>query len=285
MSAVQPRVRSRVEKVASLAVHGVRAYRSRHQLEELAERSPVARALLAVAHDQFTAHEHRVFETIDRERARIYARTDAFEWRIEDPVDPSTLPAPVTQVVGTWARLSSVKPHWGRVLYALVREVRPATCVELGACFGISGLYIQAAQRHIGCGRFVTFEGSRERAAIARATYRALGFDTQRIVIGDFDRHLAPTLAALGAVELAFVDGNHRLTPTLRYDALLRAHASPGTVIVHDDIRWSAEMVQAWHQVSRLPGGRAFDVFRIGVIELGATAPPLEAWLGLSHLR
>ncbi len=285
MSAIQPRIRSRVGKIASLAVHGVRAYRLRHELEALSGSSAVARALLAVAHDRFTAGERRVFADIDRERARIYARKDAFEWRVEDPVDPSTLPAPVLQIVGTWARLSSVKPHWGRLLYALVREVRPAICLELGACFGISGLYIQAALREVGHGRFVTFEGSRERAAIAQATYRTLGFDDQRIVVGDFDRHLQPTLAELGTVELSFVDGNHRLRPTLRYDGLLRTHASAGSVIVHDDIRWSDEMVEAWQQVSHLPGGRAFDVFRIGVIELGTTAPPLEAWLGLSHLR
>lgn len=285
MSAVQPRIRSRIEKVAGLALHGARAFRRRHELEAVAERSPVARALLAVTHDRFTAGERAVFAEIDRQRAQIYARTDAFEWRIEDPVDASTLPAPVRQVVGVWAKLSSVKPHWGRLLYALVREVRPEVCLELGACFGISGLYIQAAQRHVGRGRFVTFEGSRERAEIARATYRALGFSEQTLVVGDFDRHLEPTLAALGTVDLSFVDGNHRHGPTLRYDALLRRHGRPGSVIVHDDIRWSGEMIDAWRQVSQLPGARAFDVFRIGMIELGSTAPVLEAWLGLSHLR
>lgn len=283
-----PRIRTRAGKVFSLAVHAARSLRRRRHLEDLAEISAVARALLAVIHDQFTVEERRTFAAIDAERAVLYARQDSFEWRVEDPVDPASLPAPVRQQVGRWARYSSVKPHWGRLLYALVREVRPATCIELGACFGISGLYIQAAQRHTGTGKFVTFEGSRERAEIARANYRRLGFDDTTIVIGDFDRHVVPTIADLGRVDLAFIDGNHRLEPTLRYDALIRRYAPPGAVIVHDDIRWSSEMSEAWHRVSSERGARAFDVFRIGIIELAAareTSDLFHAWLGLVHLR
>lgn len=283
-----PRIRTRAGKIASLAVHAARSLRGRRQLEKLAPESAVARALLAVSRDQFTADERRTFAAIDAERAVLYARQDSFVWRVEDPVDPASLPAPVRQEVGRWARYSSVKPHWGRLLYALVREVRPATCLELGACFGISGLYIQAAQRHTGTGTFVTFEGSRERAEIARANYGRLGFNDATIVIGDFDRHLAPTLATLGEVGLAFIDGNHRLEPTLRYDALIRGHARSGAVLVHDDIRWSSEMIEAWHRVSADRGARAFDVFRLGIVELddSLTVPELVyAWLGLAHLR
>jgi len=285
------RVRSRLEKVASLALHGARALRARRQLDQLAERSPVARALVALARDQFTAEERRVLATIERERARLFARQDEIEWRIEDPLDPATAPAAMRQVVGPGARLSSVKPHWGRLLYTLVREVRPKVCVELGACFGMSGMYIQAAQRHAGAGTFVTFEGSSARAEIARGMYRQLGFEGSTVVVGDFDRTLAPKIAELGRVDLAFIDGNHRLEPTVRYDALIRGSSTEGGVIVHDDIRWSAEMVEAWRQVVAKPGARAaFDVFRIGIIELGTaadTAPPpiVPAWLGLSHLR
>jgi predicted O-methyltransferase YrrM len=182
-----------------------------------------------------------------------------------------------------------VKRRWGLLLYVLAREVAPKICIELGTCFGLSGLYMLAAQRHAGGGRFVTFEGSRARAEIARRMYRDLGFDDVTIVVGDFDRTVAPTLAKMGHIDLAFIDGNHRLEPTLRYDALVREHGAAGTVIVQDDIRWSAEMIEAWRQVRARGGARIFDAFRVGIVELDSVgAQPsstVDAWLGWSHLR
>jgi predicted O-methyltransferase YrrM len=140
-----------------------------------------------------------------------------------------------------------------------------------------------------GGGRFVTFEGSTDMAGIAVDHFRQLGGDGFSCVVGDFDRHLAPTLAQLPPVDLAFIDGNHELEPTLRYDELIRSHSSAAAAIVHDDIRWSRDMNAAWDTVSDRPGGAySFDAFRMGVVELG---PPgqvpreIPAWLGMRHLR
>ena len=275
----QNRVRSRLEKVASLAIHRVLALCRRRELEQLVETSSVARALVALARNQFTVEERRVLASIERERAALFARQDEIEWRIEYPMAWANALAPVRQVVGPAARLSSINAHWGKFLYTLVREVRPKVCIELGAGFGMSGSYIQAAQRHVGTGAFVTFEGSQARSEIARHTYLRLGFDAKAIIVGHFDRTLAPAFTELGLIDTAFVDGNHLLEPTVRYDALIRAFSRAGSVVVHDDIRWSREMAQAWHTVVAAPGAtQAFDLFRLGVIELGSPAdfaPPV----------
>jgi predicted O-methyltransferase YrrM len=277
---------SRVQKLVSVALHAARSARARRRIEALAGGSAVARAILAVLRDRFTEEERRVLRAIDEERQRLAARNDEIVWSIEDPIDAAAAPAPARQRVGPSVTLTAVRPTWGILLYALAREVRPETCLEMGTSFGVSGAYIQAGLRQTGAGRFMTLEGSRARADIATDTFGRLGFTGFEVRVGDFDRQLAPALTALGSVDLAFVDGNHRLAPTTRYDQMIRDHMPTGGVIAYDDIRWSREMVEAWGRIAARPGTRnAFDLFRVGIVELGPTsAGParLDAWLGLS---
>jgi predicted O-methyltransferase YrrM len=282
------RIRSRFEKTLELALHVARAVADRRELARLAETSPTARALLAVAYRRFTSEERRTFAAIERVRAQLYDRRDDYVWSVENPVNPASVPAAETQIVGEWARKSSTRPHWGRLLYALVREIRPETCLELGACFGMSGQYILAAMRHVGRGKLQTMEGSRRRAEIAAEAFRALGHENFDIEVGDFDRTLEPLLERTGVIDLAFIDGNHRQEATTRYDAMVRSRMQPGGFLVHDDIRWSGEMAAAWAEIAARPARIIFDVFRMGVVELGASdrhVAPIPAWLGLDQLR
>jgi predicted O-methyltransferase YrrM len=149
----------------------------------------------------------------------------------------------------------------------------------------MSGLFIRDGLREAGVGRLVTFEGSRAMAEIAAENYRTLGFNDISIVIGDFDRQFGPALDPLPGIDLAFVDGNHRLEPTVRYDAMIRRHGNGTGVIVHDDLRWSTGMNAAWRTVRKGSGAKqVYDLFRMGVIELGPVEGkprPVSAWLGI----
>ncbi len=283
-----PRVKARSGKIVSLAIHAAESIASGRRLRELAPVSPVARALLAVIDDAWDSQERAAFARIESTRADLYRRADEIFWEIENPLDPKTVYPSGHQVVGIEAKKCSVKPHWGQILYALVREARPHTVLELGTCFGISGLFIQAALARNGAGRLVTMEGSRARAEIAQGLYRSHGFADAHIEVGDFNRTLRPLLERSPEIDLAFIDGNHQKAPTLEYDSDIRAHASADAVLVHDDIRWNEDMLEAWRAIERRPASRVFDIFRIGAIELSAPQPNpqvIRAWLGLSHVR
>ncbi len=276
-------MRSRLGKVPQLVGHALKSRRRR--LQELAGISPVARALIAAVADQFSPAERAVFSEIEAIRDQLYRRRDTFVWEIETPNGRAHERTGTDhQVVGARAATSSVKPHWGRLLYAIAREVQPAICVELGSCMGISGLYIQAGMPR--GGQFVTFEGCKAMAEIASDNYRALGFDSFSMHVGHFDRTFAPAIASLPPIDLAFIDGNHMRKPTEHYDSLVREHASDGCVIIHDDIRWSPGMWSAWRTVGARPARQVFDIFRFGITEVGqARVEPVPVWLGLSHLR
>jgi predicted O-methyltransferase YrrM len=110
-------------------------------------------------------------------------------------------------------------------------------------------------------------EGSKEVAAIAMANFQQLSINNIKIVTGNFDQTLASTLGELTKVDFAFLDGNHRYEPTIRYFEQVLSKADEYTVIVLDDIHWSKEMEDAWayvqnHQAVTL----TIDLFYIGLV-------------------
>jgi predicted O-methyltransferase YrrM len=120
----------------------------------------------------------------------------------------------------------------GRLLYALVRAIRPQTVVEFGTSFGISTLYLAAAVADNGTGRVVTTELSSTKAATARANLAEAGLAAPVTVLEGDALH---TLAGLsGPVGLVLLDGWKDLClPVLR---LLEPVLAPGALVAADDI-------------------------------------------------
>jgi len=125
-----------------------------------------------------------------------------------------------------------ISAEGGKLLYNLVRAIRPATVVEFGMSFGISTLYLAAAVRDNGTGRVVTTEMSKEKIAAAQGTFAETGLDDLITVLEGDARE---TLADLeGPLELVLLDGWKDLClPVLRQlEPLLR----PGALVVADDV-------------------------------------------------
>jgi predicted O-methyltransferase YrrM len=115
--------------------------------------------------------------------------------------------------------------------------------------------------------RVFTIEGAPGVGAVAKNNFRALGLENIDLTIGNFDRVLDATLDRAGRVDLAFIDGNHRLEPTLRYFNALYGKLSPSSVLIFDDIHWSREMEAAWESIKKDP--RVYlsvDLFFIGLV-------------------
>ncbi len=120
----------------------------------------------------------------------------------------------------------------GKLLYALVRAIRPATVVEFGTSFGISTIYLAAAAADNGFGRVVTTELSTRKIAAARANLQEAGVDAPVTILAGDARE---TLAGLpGPVGLVLLDGWKDLClPVLR---LLEPGLAPGALVAADDI-------------------------------------------------
>ena len=167
--------------------------------------------------------------------------------------------------IASIVRHAAKPPKLGQLLYRVARHYSPSTILELGTSLGLSTAYLASGAPQA---RLWTIEGAPAVADKARANLRRLGA-TPEIVTGNFDTVLPALIGQIPPIELAFVDGNHRCEPTLRYfDAIFR-HAAPAAALVFDDIHWSAEMEKAWNTIRKDP--RVYltiDLFFIGFVFL-----------------
>jgi predicted O-methyltransferase YrrM len=70
-------------------------------------------------------------------------------------------------------------------------------------------------------------------------------------------------------VDLAFIDGNHRKAPTLEYFQHILRYSHAGTIVIFDDIHWSAEMEDAWESIKKHPAVTCtVDLFFLGLVFL-----------------
>ena len=184
----------------------------------------------------------------------------------------------VVDQLGRIVRVASKQPFWCRLLFELVRNLRPASCVELGTAVGLSAAYQAAALELNEHGRLATLEGAESLAAIARRNLQQLELQRVDIVTGRFQDTLSGVLAERGPVDFLFIDGHHDETATVRYFLQAVPALAPGAVVVFDDIKWSAGMARAWSTIHTNPQvDLAVDFGPLGlcVIRPGGARPKL----------
>jgi predicted O-methyltransferase YrrM len=141
---------------------------------------------------------------------------------------------------------TSLTPAKYLAAYArMIEHLQYANIVELGTSLGISTLYLA----HTPGTRVTTFEGSPQIADIARTTFTFAGSQNISLVEGNIDTTLPAWLLSARSIDLAFIDANHRLEPTLRYFNWLLPKLHRRGAIILDDIHYSREMEQAWEEV------------------------------------
>lgn len=160
---------------------------------------------------------------------------------------------------------SSLKPKkYAQLLHRMVAYYKPSNMLELGTSLGITSAYIASGNHKA---HLDTFEGSAAIADIASETFEQLSVNNINLHQGNFDDTLPPFLASSPAVDLAFIDGNHRKAPTLRYFEQLLTITNEDAILIFDDIHWSKEMESAWESIkSHTSVTLSIDLFFIGIV-------------------
>ncbi len=110
-------------------------------------------------------------------------------------------------------------------------------------------------------------EGAAAVAKVALENLRQLGIGNVQLQVGNFDQLLPAYLDSIPRLDFGFVDGNHRYEPTMRYFQQMLTKVHPHTVLVFDDVHWSAEMEQAWEEIKAHPQVTlTIDLFFIGLV-------------------
>ena len=182
--------------------------------------------------------------------------------------------------------LHAAKPaKLGQLLFRIARYYGCERIVELGTSLGLSTAYL-ASGADLGepdltetaatagmtgpdSVRVWTIEGAAAIAAVAARNFQEMGLVNVELVVGNFDERLNGVLDRAGRVDLAFIDGNHRLEPTLRYFHEIMERCAPDAILIFDDVHWSKEMEEAWEKIQRDPRiYMTIDLFFIGLVVL-----------------
>ena len=160
---------------------------------------------------------------------------------------------------------SSLKPKkYAQLLFRIIHYYKPSTIIELGTSLGITTAYLASGNENA---RVYTCEGASNIATIAQNNFDQLNLKNIELVQGNFDKTLPVLLSKLNKIDFAFVDGNHRKEPTLNYFYQLINHSISSTILIFDDIHWSAEMETAWHEIQQHPAVTlTIDLFFIGIV-------------------
>ena len=182
------------------------------------------------------------------------------------------------------AHVSSVSPLWGTFLYLCAKAAGSKTILELGTAAGISGCYLASAPS---CRRFMTVEGSPERARLAQAHLSQI-VDRFELITASFDAALDGILPGLrDGIDLVFIDGSKKRGENLRLFDRLSAQLNPGSVILFDDIHWSPDLREDWNSLDRRMGlTHVINAGRFGVCVWGGGGglPRTDTLYGIAGL-
>ena len=160
---------------------------------------------------------------------------------------------------------NAVKPKkYSQLLFRLIKHFQPNNIIELGTSLGITTAYFSKANP---LALISTIEGSETVAEIAKRNFQKLGLLNIQSHVGNFDDLLPKLTEQWPTIDLAYIDGNHRLKPTLNYFQHFLAKSNNGTILIFDDIHWSKEMEEAWEKIKTHPMVRCtVDSFFLGFV-------------------
>ena len=148
----------------------------------------------------------------------------------------------------------------------IVAYYKPRQVLEMGTSLGITTCYLAQGVPHASV---VTMEGAPAVAQEALNTFKNLGYQNIQLIEGNFDQSLPNYLNSISTIGIAYVDGNHRYTPTMQYFNLLLAKSDEHSIFIFDDIHWSSEMEKAWEEIkadTRI--SLTIDLFYLGIVFL-----------------
>jgi predicted O-methyltransferase YrrM len=179
------------------------------------------------------------------------------------------------------AKVSVIPAKYGELLFRLVNHFQPQSILELGTSLGLSALYMHRAAPRA---ELITVEGCPDTFVFAKGLIEAnSNTSPDRGDAKDFseakDWRRGPTLvnarfedflSGLSAdkkFDLVYIDGNHTYEATTHYFKTLLNHVHDHSVIICDDIYWSAGMTKAWEEIKTHAGVTlTIDLFKVGLV-------------------
>jgi predicted O-methyltransferase YrrM len=206
----------------------------------------------------------------------------------------STSGVTTNRKVSDIVKTSIKRKRYSQLLFRIASYYKYGRILELGTSLGVTSSYFAQVP---GLEELVTMEGSDAIAEIAEEELN--NYPRVRVVRGGFDEaggrreargrreeggerreeegerreeegertNLEIVVSDMQRIDMAFIDGNHRCDPTLRYFETIFPKTHENSCIVFDDIHWSGEMEEAWEIICKDERVRlSIDLFFVGIV-------------------
>lgn len=201
------------------------------------------------------------FDEIKNLRKTLYQNIHVVE--VEDFGAGSLLSASTKRRISDIAKNAGRNEVFGKILFRMVNHYQLKNIIELGTSLGIGTSYLAMANQQA---NIQTIEGSKNIAQEARKNLAFLAIKNVTQHIGQFDDLLLPMLQQQ-SFDLLFVDGNHRKEPTLKYFKMALPFIHENSIMIFDDIHWSAGMQEAWEEIkNHSQVTYSLDLFYFGIV-------------------
>jgi predicted O-methyltransferase YrrM len=198
------------------------------------------------------------------ENLREQLLKDQTRLTVQDFGAGSTVDKTNERSISSIAKNAAKPPKFGQLLYRMTRHYQPKIILELGTSLGITTSYLSLGKPDA---TLLTMEGAKSIANTARQNFSTLKLQNIFIQEGNFDQTLSPVISKLSSIDFAFIDGNHRREPTERYFNQLLPIIHNDSILIFDDVHWSAGMEQAWETIQQHPSVRCtINLFFIGIV-------------------
>ncbi len=182
---------------------------------------------------------------------------------VEDFGAGSTTKATNQRSISSIAKNAAKPKKLAQLIHRIVKHYECRNIIELGTSLGISSSYMAMANEF---GRVITCEGSAAIATIAKENFKKLFLQNISLLEGEFSTSYNKALEEMPTIDLLFIDGNHKYQPTIDYFNKALPHLHNDSIIIFDDIHWSAEMENAWSEIKKHDAiSESIDLFFIGI--------------------
>lgn len=207
---------------------------------------------------------HSDLEIIERYKKSLFSNNERI---LPSVIGATSRKKQKIRTVGKTARIISVFPSYGNMLFQMVTLHRPDLIIEMGTALGISTTYLALALPEV---EVITMEGNTQYADIARQKFAEYNISNITLLNARFEDILPNLKPGPEKRILVFIDGNHTFTATLEYFEFFHHLPNQNLILIFDDINWSLEMVNAWKWIKmKAVRYRQINSFRCGILIRG----------------
>lgn len=168
------------------------------------------------------------------------------------------------RTVSDIAKSSLKSAKYGQLLFRITNYLKIKTILELGTSLGVTTSYLASSSSDIRC---ISLEGCPQIAKVAQENFKKLKLHNIELVVGNIDKTLSEVLDGIEELGLIFFDANHRSQSVLNYFNQCIPKINDSTVMVIDDIYWSADMEYAWEMIKKSSKVTStIDLFQVGIV-------------------